>query len=110
MTDCATLRCQLAEMRDRLVARLAKQVEGGDVALVAAVHGAIAAIDAAAQCPAEGADLMARAVVTAVPDGQVTMTLYAAADGRPAAVELSPLRAISLAGELIAAASRQLRS
>lgn len=48
MTDRAATRQQLADMRSRLIGNLGKQIEGGDLALLAAVTGALAAIDAEA--------------------------------------------------------------
>jgi hypothetical protein len=96
---------QLAEMRSRLIGSLGKQIEGGDLALLAAVHGAIAAIDA------EGG-----ASVAVAPGGRailaddrqtITLTIYTeAAVARPG--RHSP-RTIALAGELIAAGLRRLR-
>jgi hypothetical protein len=107
MTDRAATRQQLAEMRSRLIGNLGKQIEGGDLALLTSVQGAIAAIDAEPDCPAD-AERMARAIVTDIPGEQIRVSLYAE-DGRAAAVELNPLRALCVAGELIAAAHRRLR-
>jgi hypothetical protein len=107
MTDRAATRQQLADMRSRLVGNLGLRVEGGDLALLAAVTGALAAIDAEPDCPAD-AESMARAIVTDVPGQLVCLSLYGE-DGRVATINLPPLRALAIAQELIAAAGRRLR-
>src|SRR3954467_12468021 len=99
-------RRQLAAMRERLMGNLGRQIEGGDLALLAAVNGALAAIDAEA-LPLD-AEPMARAVVTNAPGLPISVTLYAE-HGHSAAVELSPIRAIALASRLIEAALPRLR-
>jgi hypothetical protein len=103
----AATRQQLAEMRSRLVGNLGKQIEGGDLALLAAVTGALAAMDAEPDCPAD-AEHMARAIVTDVPERPVCLSLYGE-DGRVATIDLPPLRVLAIAQELIAAAGRRLR-
>lgn len=106
MTD---LRQRLEAMQASIVGNLDEQIDGGGLALLADVHGALAALDdgrAAQLLPADNA--MARAIVRDVHGQPVAVVLYAE-HGNSAAVELSPLRAISLAGELIEAASRRMR-
>jgi hypothetical protein len=107
MTDRAATRQQLADMRNRLIGNLGKQIEGGDLELLAAVNGAIAAMDAEPDCPAD-AEHMARAIVTDIPGQPVCLSLYGE-DGRAATIDLPPLRALAIAQELVAAASRRLR-
>ncbi len=107
VTDHAATRQQLAEMRSRLLGNLGKQIEGGDLALLASVQAAIAVIDAEPDCPAD-AEPMARAIVTDVPGQPVCLSLYGS-DGRVATIGLPPLRALAIAQELIGAAGRRLR-
>lgn len=105
--DRAATRQQLADMRSRLIGKLGKKIEGGDLALLAAVNGAIAAMDAEPDCPAD-AERMARAIVTDVPGQLVCLSLYGE-DGRVATIDLPPIRALAIAQELIAAAGQRLR-
>jgi hypothetical protein len=90
----------------RLIGNLGKQIEGGDLALLAAVNGALAAIDM------DGGDSVvvapgARAILA--DDGQtITLTIYTQAAVATGAA-LTGERAIALAGELIAAGLRPLR-
>ena len=107
MNDRADTRRQLVDIRERLIGNLGERIEGGDVTLLSAVNGALAAIDAADRGPDE-ADPMARAVVTDAPGLPITLALYGD-DGRAAAVLLTPLRAVALAGSLIEAALPRLR-
>jgi hypothetical protein len=106
MTDRAATPQQLAEMRGRLVGNLGKRIEGGDLTLLAAVNGALAAIAAD-----DGASvaLAAGGQTILADDGQtITLTIYtevAVATG----ATLTAKRAIALAGELIAAGLRRLR-
>ena len=99
-------------MRSQLVGTLGCLIDGGGLALLADVQGALAAIDAARpDChdvePIEREVEPAERVV--VTDDGVTIRLSAyRGDTLAAEVELSPLRAITLAGELIAAAARRL--
>src|SRR5437868_5907946 len=99
-------RRQLAEMRERLIGNLGERIEGGDLALLAAVNGALCAIDAA-DCGLVNAEPMARAVVTDVPGSPAVLTMYGD-DGRAVSVELTALRALNLAGRLLDAALRRL--
>jgi hypothetical protein len=107
MPDRAATRQLLVDMRSRLIGNLGKQIEGGDLALLAAVNGALAAIDAEPDCLAD-AERMARAIVTDVPGQPVCLSLYGE-DGCVATIDLPPLRALAIAQELIAAAGRRLR-
>src|SRR5260221_11486436 len=101
----AETRRGVVEMRDRLVADLGCQVDGGTLALLADVQGALPAIDAA---EADGREVepAERAVVT--DDGETIRLAAYRGNIAVAEVELSPRRAITLAGELIAAAARRL--
>ena len=102
----AVARQQLADMRSRLIGNLGKQIEGGDLALLADINGALAAIDAdgdASVALAPGG----RAVLA--DDGQtITLTIYIGAAVATGAA-LTAERAFALAGELIAAGLRRLR-
>ena len=77
-----TVRHTLADMREMLVERLGRRIEGGDLALLGSVNGAIAAIDASARMPAE-AEEMARAVVTDMPGEPINLALYGEIAGSP---------------------------
>jgi hypothetical protein len=105
MTDRAATHQQLAEMRSRLVGNLGKQIEGGDITLLAAVNGALVAIDADGGASVEVAP-GGRAILA--DDGQtIALTIYA--EEVATGVTLTAERAIALAGELIAAGLRRLR-
>lgn len=78
---------------------------GGDLALLASVNGALAAIDAAG-LPVD-AEPVARAIVSEAPGLPITLALYAE-DGRAVAVELPAVRAVMLAARLIEAALPRL--
>src|SRR5665213_1370815 len=103
--DRAATRQQLAEMRSRLLGNRGKQIDGGDVALLASVQGAIAAMDAdgsASVAVAHGG----RAILA--DDGQtISLTIYTEAAAATGAA-LTAERALALAGELITAARRRL--
>ena len=88
----AVMRHALAEMRQQLIERLGRRIEGGNLALLGSVTSAIAAIDASARVPAE-AEAMARAVVTDMPGEPINLALYAG-DSRVTVVQLGPQRAI----------------
>ena len=90
-------------MRGALVERLGRRVEGGDLALLGSVHGAIAAVDAV---PGEVAPAARAAVAD---DGEVIRLVFYAEDGAACGLELAPAHAVRLAGRLIAAASAKLR-
>jgi hypothetical protein len=100
-------RRQLLDMRERLVGNLGERIEGGDLALLAAVHGAMAAIEAADRVLPD-AEQAARAVVTDTRDGPIALTLYNEAEA-VATIALPPIRALALAGELIRAAMPRVR-
>jgi hypothetical protein len=90
-------------MRERLIGNLGRRIEGGDLALVAAIAGALAAIEA---CKPSDVELAARAVVS--DDGcEIRLTLYNE-NGAAFAAPIAPGRAVALAGELIAAALPKL--
>jgi hypothetical protein len=99
-------RRQLVEMRQRLIGNLGERIEGGDLALLAAVNGALGAIDAA-DCGPVNAEPMARAIVTDIPGEPIVLTLNGD-DGRAVSVELTALRALNLATRLIDASLRRL--
>src|SRR5947208_3184173 len=98
-------RRQLAKMRKRLIGNLGRQIEGGDLTLLAAVNGALATIDA--EAPQLDDEPMVRAVVADAPGMPINVALYAE-NGRGVAVEVSPIRAIVLVGQLIEAAVSRL--
>ena len=100
-------RQQLVAMRGRLLDDLGSRIDGGNLSLLTAIGGALAAIDAESGEPAD-AEPMARAIVTDAPGLPIGLALYAA-DGKAAAVELLPLRALALANQLLAAALARLR-
>src|ERR1700722_6813746 len=102
----AIARHQLLDMRERLIGNLGERIEGGDLTLLAAVNGALAAIDAADRGLAD-AEPMARAIVTSIPGRAIALALYGD-DGRAAMAQFSPLRAIALAAKLIEAALPRL--
>jgi hypothetical protein len=100
----ANPRSRLCGMRAELVERLARRIEGGDLALVGTVHAALAAVDST---PIE-AVAAARAVVA--DDGRTIRLTFYAEDGAACGLELDPAYAVALAGRLIDAASvRMLR-
>jgi hypothetical protein len=107
MTEPADTRHQLLDMRERLIGNLGERIEGGDLTLLAAVNGALAAIDAADRGLAD-AEPGVRVIVTDIPGEPIALALYAE-DTRVVGGELSPVRALALAGELLGAALRRLR-
>jgi len=92
-------------MRERLLDDLGERIDGGSLAMLAGITAALAALDAGEPVDAEPAE---RAIVTYAPSLPITLALYAA-DGRAVAVELKPIRALTIANELIAAAVARLR-
>jgi hypothetical protein len=100
--DFDELRERLVAMRAGLLDQLAERLDAGSLALLAGVLTGLAALD---QPPAEAT--MTRAVVSDVPGGPIMLALYGD-DGRSEVVELSPVRAIVLAGRLIETASRRI--
>ena len=107
MTDRAVARQQLLEMRERLIGNLGEKIESGDLTLLAVVNGALAAINAADRGLVDDEPLL-RAIVTDIPGEPIALALYGD-DGCAATVQLSPLRAVALAGSLIEVAVRRLR-
>jgi hypothetical protein len=102
----ARLRERLMELRDYALGRMLRRcaVEPGHLPMIA---GIAAALDALDTIPVE-AEMAARAVVS--DDGRETrLTLYAEA-GAAAAIVLDPIRAVTLAGRLLAAALPRLSS
>ena len=99
----ADLRSRLCSMRSEIVEKLSQQFDGGFLALVASVQGAIAAVDAVP----EDVAVAARAVVA--DDGTAIKLMFYAEDGAACGLELDPAHAVALAGRLIAAASVRLR-
>ncbi len=105
MTDPASLRTRLLDLRVDVLRKLAEaeHLDGGLLALLGNIAAALAALDA----PSPDAQPAERAVL--VDDGEtIRLVVYLGAN-RVAVVELSAARAVGLAGELIAAASRRLR-
>jgi hypothetical protein len=94
-------RQRLVEMRSGLLADMDRQIEAGQLALLAGINAALGAIDG----EAVPADPAARVVVS--DDGQIRLTLYRD-DGAAFATPIAPGRAVALAGELIAAALPKL--
>ena len=106
MTNRAATLQQLIEMRGRLLDDLGERIDGGSLSLLTAIGGALAAIDAELGMDPEEVQPATRIVLT--DDGDTArLTLYGNT-GAVAAVPLSPLRLVGLAGELIAAAMRRL--
>jgi hypothetical protein len=95
----ATLRDRLLVLRDDLRGRLAAAdaLDAGMLRMLGEVGAALAALDG----EAVGAELATRAVVS--DGGEIRLVLYGAA-GAVAATVLDPVRAIHLAGRLIAVA------
>jgi hypothetical protein len=98
----SALRSDLVAMRTDLVERLAHDgINAGFLQLLADVNAAIEALDAV---PPEDAAPADRAVIT--DDGrEIRLAVYTGPD-RVASVTLSPRRALAIAGQMIAAASR----
>jgi hypothetical protein len=88
----ADLRSRLCEMRAELVGKLEQRIDGGMLALLGTVHGAIAAVDAV---PEDVADA-ARAVVS--DDGETIQLMFYGEDGAACGLELAPAHAVALAG------------
>jgi hypothetical protein len=99
------LRDRLAALRDDVLRQLAEG-DGIDGGMLALFGNTAAALDALDTMPAEV--VSAERVVVA--DDGVTIKLVSYTEaGAVAAVALDPRRAVHLAGDLIAAASRRLR-
>jgi hypothetical protein len=105
MTDRTDTRRQLIEMRSRLISNLEERIEGGALSLLSAVNGALSAIDA--ETLTGDVEPMQRAVVTEAPGLPIHLTLYPE-EGRAAVIDLSPMRAIIVANNLIEAAIRRI--
>jgi hypothetical protein len=100
----AALRARLTALRDDALRQLAngEALDGGLLHLLAGVGAALDGLDGVPVDP-QPAD---RLIVA--DDGEtIRLDTYRGAE-RPASVEVSPLRAIALAGALIAAAVRRL--
>jgi hypothetical protein len=101
----AKLRARLIAMRAELIEWLMRDgIEGGVLSLMAGIGTTLEALDA---MPADAVPA-ARAIV-ADARREIRLTLYGQA-GPAAAVALDPVRAVALAGELIAAALPRLRA
>jgi hypothetical protein len=100
------MRQQLVDMRERLIGNLGEKIEGRDLALTAAVNGALSAVEAG-DAVLPDAEPAARAVVADIPGEPIALTLYREAEA-VAMIALPPIRALALAGELIGAAIRRL--
>jgi hypothetical protein len=98
-----TLRSRLVKLEGELTEKLTREdIDGGFMAMLGQVGAALDALD---RMPVE-AEPAVQAVVS--DDGtRIRLTLYSEA-GAEAAVALTPIRAIALAGRLIAAASLRL--
>jgi hypothetical protein len=102
----ADTRKQLLEMRERLVDGLSQQIEGGDLALLAAIHGAMSAIEAADRVLPD-TQSAARVIVYDVPGEPIALALYRETEA-VAQIALPPIRALGLAAKLIEAAMPRL--
>jgi hypothetical protein len=96
------LHSRLCDMRAALVGKLEQRIEGGMLALLGTVHGALSAVDAVP----EEVTPVARAVVA--DDGEVIRLMFYAEDGAACGLELAPAHAVDLAARLGAAASARL--
>ena len=97
------LRDRLLGMRAVLLAGLEKQIDAGHLALLAGINAALLAADA----QAVAAEDAARAIVA--DDGSAIRLVLYREDEAVAAVTVNPVRAIALAGDLIAAAAPKLK-
>jgi hypothetical protein len=100
-------RRQLVVMREHLVVSLGERIEGGDLALLAAVNGALSAIEAV-DAVIPDSEAAARAVVFDVPGEPIGLVLYRETEA-VAQIPLPPIRALGLAAKLIAAAMPRLQ-
>jgi hypothetical protein len=100
-------RAQLVDMRERLVGNLGKRIEGGDLTLLAAVNGALSAIEAV-DAVLPDAEQAARAVVSDVAGEMIALVLYRETE-EVAQIALPPIRALALAAKLIQAAMPRLK-
>jgi len=103
MADLASLRSRLIDMRADTLRHLAEAdvINGGYLTLLAGSSAALEMLDAA-----ERGDAVADRAIVA-DDGQIRLMLYDGA-GAVAAIVLDPVRAVRLAGRLIAAALPKL--
>lgn len=123
VTDRILTRLRLVEMRERLIDQLEHEIDGGGLARLNEVNGAIAAIDAEAvgsrlaRVPAGGGDDAGevassysasplRAVVRDEPGRAAELQIYGA-DGLVVGLPVSAHRALDLGVELIGAARRR---
>jgi hypothetical protein len=107
MTESDSLRARLIELRRDVLGVLQRDGTAlGELALLASVQGALAAIEADAAADAAAPEPSGRVVLT--DDGSAIRLISYADAERAAVVELSPRRAIALAGDLIAAALPRL--
>jgi hypothetical protein len=103
----AETRKHLADMRERLVGNLGERIEGGDLALLAAVNGALLAIEAV-DAAIPDAEAAARVVITDIPGEPIALVLYRETEA-VGQIGLPPIRALGLAAQLIQAAMPRLR-
>jgi hypothetical protein len=97
----------LIALRTELAAAImaGDRIEPGFLAMLAYADAAIGVLDS---LPVDDAEPAARAVVA--DDGQmIRLTLYRQNGEAAATIELQPLRALALAGDLLDAARRRLR-
>ncbi len=110
MTDGALseLHARLIAMRAKLLKWLVRDgIEGGTLARLAGINAAIEACEAVANLSADAVE--AGSAVVADDGREIRLTLHTEA-GVDATVALDPLRAVTLSGELIAAALPRLRA
>ena len=100
----AETRRRLIEMRSGLLTDLDRQIDAGQLALLAGINAALAAIDAQ-PAEREPADRVALA-----DDGTTLRLTSYTQSGAVATVVLDPRQAIAIAGKLLAASAPKLRS
>jgi hypothetical protein len=105
--DPQPLRAQLLDMRGALLEQLAEGIDGGALALLASVNGALAAVEASEQLAAANGVARDGRVVISDDGTSLRLTMYRA-KGLQASVELTAGQAAHLAATLAAAAARRI--
>jgi hypothetical protein len=95
-------------MRAQLLEQLAEGIDGGVLALLASVNGALAAVEAGEQLAAAPTSAARDGRIVVSDDGiSLKVTVYRA-KGLQASVELTPGQAAHLAATLASAAARRI--
>ena len=98
---------QLLAMRSRIAHNLAERIDGGDLAMLAAVHGCLVAVEAV-DTMLRDAGAAVQATVSDAEGEPIGLTLYQESEAT-VMVQLPPISALPQPGQLIRAALRDCK-